>query len=83
MPKPTITGLNLVGTKVVLGTMNGTAGGTYHLLTSTNMALPLRQWVSIATNLVNANGDFTITATNVINANRQQEQFFILQIGGS
>ncbi|MDB6039690.1 MAG: hypothetical protein JWM99_3531, partial [Verrucomicrobiales bacterium] len=33
---------------------------------------------SLATNLVNANGDFTITATNVIKANRQQEQFFIL-----
>jgi len=37
-PQPTITGLSLFGTNVVLDGANGLASGTYYVLTSTNLA---------------------------------------------
>ena len=45
---------------------------------STNASLPLNQWMPIATNTLNANGNFSIIATNAVLENFPQ-QFFILQ----
>jgi hypothetical protein len=59
--------------------INGLSGGEYFVLASTNVALPLNQWTSVATNVLNATGDFTITATNAVNPNSSQ-QFYILQL---
>ena len=36
---------------------------------STNVALPFSQWTPVATNVLNASGNFTITATNAVNRN--------------
>jgi hypothetical protein len=55
------------------------ATGTYHLLASTNVALALTGWSSVATNFLAANGNFTFTATNAVNPQSSQ-QFFILQL---
>ena len=79
VPRPGITGISLSRTNVILAATNGAAGGTYYALTSTNAGLLLNQWTPVATNVLNANGNFTITATNAANASASLQQFFILQ----
>ena len=79
VPQPTITGISLSGTQLVLNGTNGLASGTYHVLTSTNLALPLNQWTAVATNRLSASGNFNITATNAVNPN-DAERFFTLQL---
>jgi autotransporter-associated beta strand protein len=77
-----ITGFNLVGNNVVLNATNGQSGGTYYLLTSTNIANPIGVWAPVATNVITTNGvggtgTFTFTGTNVVNPNDAQ-QYYIL-----
>jgi hypothetical protein len=79
VPRPIITAINLSGTNVVLAAANGAAGGTYFVLASANLALPLGRWAPIATNLLTTDGDFAITVTNAVNLNPPPQQFFILQ----
>ena len=79
VPQPAITGISLSGTQLVLNGTNGLASGTYHVLTSTNLALPLNQWTAVATNRLSASGNFNITATNAVNPN-DAERFFTLQL---
>ena len=76
--QPGLTGLSLSGANVVASGSNGLFGQTYHLLASTNLALPLSQWTPVATNILNATGNFTITATNAVNPAASQ-QFYILK----
>jgi hypothetical protein len=59
---------------------NGESGGTYYLLASPDLALPLSQWTVVATNVVSAsgaNGAFTFTGTNAAGAGAGQK-FYIL-----
>jgi uncharacterized repeat protein (TIGR03803 family) len=77
---PAITSISLSGTNLVINGTNGQSGGTYETLTSTNLVLPLNQWMPVATNVLNANGNFTITATNAVNPADQQRFFRILQM---
>jgi autotransporter-associated beta strand protein len=77
---PHITGFNMVGGNVVINGTNGQTGGTYYLLGSTNVALPLSQWTPVATNVVSTNGPsgaFTFTGTNTVSSGAGQ-QFYIL-----
>ena len=76
---PVIVGITLAGTNVVFNGTNGYVGGTYYVLTSTNVALPLSQWSPISTNGLSAPGNFSITATNGLIPNAQR-QFYILQV---
>ena len=58
--------------------MSGSGGepnGTYYVLGSTNIALPLNSWTRIATNQFDANGNFT----NTVSPGSAQE-FFRLQL---
>ncbi len=75
---PGLMGFNLAGTSVVFRGSNGFAGGTYYVLTSTNLQAPLARWTTIATNLLDANGFFTLTATNAVRS-KAPRQFFILR----
>jgi hypothetical protein len=75
---PGIASLSLSGANLVLNGTNGQSGGTYTVLMSTNVALPLSQWKPVATNVLSAGGDFTITATNAVSPAVPQ-RFFILQ----
>ena len=80
--QPVISSISASGTNLVLSATNGVAGGTYYVLTSTNLALPFNQWAPIATNLLPSGGSFLITnfvmtVTNAVSANAQQ--FFIFQ----
>lgn len=54
------------GTNVVIVGTGGPPGGTYHLMSSTNIALPISQWTSIVSNLFDGSGTFRYT--NAINA---------------
>jgi hypothetical protein len=77
---PKITSFSLVGGNVVINGTNGINGGTYYLLGSTNVGLPLNQWTALATNVVGAsggNGNFNFTGTNAVISNHPQ-QFYIL-----
>jgi autotransporter-associated beta strand protein len=74
---PGITGFKLNGLDVVINGTNGQSGCAYYLLDSTNVAQPLSQWKTVATNVLGANGNFTFTGTNAVNPSYQQ-QFYIL-----
>lgn len=76
--EPTITNLTLTGTNAVLNAINGLAGHTYAVLSSTNISLPLNQWNSVATNVLTGSGPFTIAATNAVDS-AAAAQFYILQ----
>jgi hypothetical protein len=65
---------------VVISGTNAQTGGTYYLLTSTNMASPLSLWIVVATNILTTNGPngaFTFTGTNVV-IPAKTNQFYIL-----
>jgi uncharacterized repeat protein (TIGR03803 family) len=74
-----IGGIQWSGANLVFNGVNGLSGGTYAVLTSTNLTLPLSQWTSVATNVPSTNGNFTITVTNAVNSGASQ-QFYILQL---
>lgn len=78
-PAPGLTGINLSGTNVVLSATNGFVGGTYYVLTSTNLTTPLNQWIPVLTNLLGASGSFTMTTTNTASLSTRQ-QFYILAV---
>jgi hypothetical protein len=78
-PQPGIVHIALSGTNLVLNGTNGLSTGIYHLLASTNVALPLNRWSSLATNVLTANGNFTITATNAVKP-QDACQFYLLQL---
>ena len=76
--QPGITTVSFSGGNLVINGTNGVSGTTYHLLMSTNLALPVSQWVPVATNTLNANGDFSLTATNAVFPDVPQ-QFYIMK----
>lgn len=78
LPLPGIAGINVSGTNVTLNGINGFAGTTYHVVTSTNLAVPLNLWQPVATDVLSANGNFNITITNTVTPGVGQ-RFYILQ----
>lgn len=74
--KPQITGITLSGGNLILTGTNGVNGEPFVLLTSTNLATPLNQWIPLLTNTFGAE-NFSIT--NAINANAPQN-FYLLQL---
>ena len=74
---PQINGMTLSRTNLVLSGAGGAHGATYCLLASTNIALPLAQWTSVATNQLDAGGGFTLT--NPISFGAPQT-FYIIQV---
>jgi len=78
-PSPGITGIFLSGTNVLLNVTNGYIGGTYYLLTSTNLATPLSLWLPVASNVLAVSVNFSLTATNGHIANIPK-QFYILRV---
>jgi hypothetical protein len=78
VPRPGIVGIQLSGTDVLLTATNGAAGTAYYVLASTNLTLPLNQWLSVATNVLSASGNFSFTLTNAASAEAPARQYFIL-----
>jgi uncharacterized repeat protein (TIGR03803 family) len=77
-PSLVITSINFEGSNLVIGATNGVAGGTYTALMSTNVALPLTEWLPVATNVLATNGSFTIAVTNAA-APAPSQHFYILR----
>jgi hypothetical protein len=65
--QPVISGIQLSGSNLILTGSNGVSGGTYYILTSTNVAAPIANWTTLSTNNFDSNGFFSIT--NSINSN--------------
>lgn len=58
---PGFSSVSLAGTNLVIAGTNGPANGSYTVLSSTNVALPLSDWVSLVTNQFDASGGFIFT----------------------
>ena len=74
---PNIASITLSGANVVLNCVNGQSGKTNTTLMSTNVTKPLIQWSPIATNVLSANGNFTIILTNTVNPTVPQRSFIL------
>lgn len=72
---PVIQNILLNSANFVVNGTNGTAGQPCYLLSSTNLATPLSQWIRVSTNAFDGSGNFHIT--NTIGGGRQN--FYILQ----
>jgi hypothetical protein len=59
---PRITGVSQSGPSLVFSGTNGLPGSTYVVLSSTNIALPLSNWMRSATNTFGADGSFSYSA---------------------
>jgi hypothetical protein len=68
----------ILGTNgLVLSGTGGVTNGTYYVLGTTNLALPLNLWTPLLTNQFDNNGNFNFT--NPLNPNLSQD-FYILQV---
>jgi autotransporter-associated beta strand protein len=67
-------GITRTGTTVGISGSGGNPGGTYYVLSTTNIALPLNEWTPIETNTFDGSGDFNF---NVSTTNAPHEYFEI------
>jgi hypothetical protein len=74
---PTIGGIVLSGTNTIISGTGGPANGSYWVLASTNVALPLTNWTQILTSQFDASGNFIFT--NAISP-AVPRRFYLLQM---
>jgi hypothetical protein len=74
---PVFGSIQFGGTNAVFSGTGGRAGGIYYLLATTNLALPLNQWLRVATNAFDGNGNFIFTNPATPDAT---QQFYRLQL---
>jgi len=77
-PSPHITNVSLNGKTLTISATNGAAGGQYELLESTNIMLPLNQWVRVLTNNFDGNGNANLS-TNILNPASPLEFYMLSQ----
>jgi len=65
------------GNLIISGTNNAGSGGTYHVLTSTNVATPLTNWTVLTNGTFDDSGNFNVT--NAIDAT-QSRSFYLLRV---
>jgi hypothetical protein len=75
---PKIVSSAINGSNLTIGATDGLLGWTYNVVMSTNVAQPLNQWMPVSTNLLSANGPFSVTATNAVAA-ANPKAFFALR----
>jgi hypothetical protein len=61
--QPTLSGILEGGGNLILNGSNGLAGAEYYVLSSSNVAIPLANWIVLATNNFDTNGAFRFTNT--------------------
>jgi len=74
---PHITAIQVSGTGLTLSATNGTAGGSWTLLQSANLALPLNQWQTNITGTFGGSGNLS---TNLLNTATNTQEFYILKV---
>jgi len=75
--QPRISDFEFSGANLILSGTNGVPGWTFYVLASTNLALPIASWPSIATNQFDDSGAFSITNAADLSLSCQ---FFILEL---
>lgn len=75
VPPPSISGLTKTGTNLIFNITGGAAGGSWNLLTSTNVALPLASWTTNRSGVFDGSGN--VNFTNGIIAAEPQRYFRI------
>jgi len=78
--QPRITESFLAPGGLVLRGTNGTASGVYQVLSSPNIATPMVNWPTIATNLFDASGNFD--STNPVSP-AEVQRFYRILVGGT
>ncbi len=74
---PTITTTSIVGGKVfIFGGTNGSAGDTYYVLSTTNLALPFSSWTRESTNTFSGSS-FSVARTMATNA---PQKYYSIQL---
>ena len=71
---PTISSAMFSGTTLSISGASGIPNGTFVLLSSSNIALPLAQWTKLSTNTFGGLGGFSLSVTNATNA----QSYFII-----
>lgn len=74
--RPVISSARASGSSLILNGTDGTAGGAYSVLTSTNLAASLANWTPVASNVYDSSGNFSVT--NVLSHNNPA-QFYIIK----
>ena len=59
--QPAISSVAISAGNLVFSGANGTASGTFYVLTTTNLAIPLTNWITLATNSFDGSGAFSVT----------------------
>jgi autotransporter-associated beta strand protein len=77
-PIPSFAMISLSSGNLYLSGSNGVPGQTFYLLGTTNLATPLTNWVVLATNAFDTNGEFSVTNNPAGNI---AQQFFKLFVG--
>jgi hypothetical protein len=65
------------GASLVINGSGGTPGGSYYVMTSSNVAVPANQWTCVATNQFDAARQFSFTNTPDTNL---PQCFYLLQL---
>ncbi len=78
-PPPGLDGIQLSGSNVILNATNGFIGGTYFVLTSTNLSTPLSGWAPLFTNVLGVSGGFSLTLSNSFMAH-DPSRFYLLKV---
>jgi hypothetical protein len=73
--QPRINSVVVSGGSLILSGTNGTAGGSYSVLTTTNLATPLTNWTALFTNTFDGTGAFSVT--NPVSAGTPQRFYNI------
>ena len=61
VPRPQVSAASLSGTNLVISGFDGVPNGSYTVMTSTNVALPITNWSPLVTNNFDAAGGFSFT----------------------
>ena len=72
---PTLSNISRSGNSIVLSGSGGAAGGGYHVLSSTDLTIPVANWTPAGTGSFDGSGNFSIT----INRSAPQT-FYIISV---
>jgi len=61
LSQPKIASITVSGTNIIVSGSNGPPNAFYAVLASTNVTLPLSNWVSLVTNQFDSSGNFSFT----------------------
>jgi len=74
---PQITNISLSGTTLSISAINGTVGGSWTLLQSADLTLPLSQWQTNRTGVFDSGGNLS---TNIANTVTNHQEFYVLKV---